>query len=467
MWRLKFLIIILSTFLNLDSYSFSIEISDTTIFSSFQFTLKTYTDEGYFVDTDSIRVTSSNFKNITFNTNNYTGYAELRISNKKEYIGFIISKEEPEFKLRFSLDEFGKGDITYLNTKENLLYTDLLDYKNNLDKAIAQIRFNKQSLSRLDSFYLNKLIGFEQQYESIYNEMNLYCDTILKRDTSTFVNLIADFLKTPTAFYVPQLNKYFDNYDALLHYHFFDFINFRNEDILRHPALKAKIIEYFDTYCIGSNLSLDSGIDVLMKKCASNESVKSFVFNTMVEIFLSKNYDPEIQYLNDKYGDDCSIKLSAEQLKEFSGIVQTQTGQKIPDIISYDSKNNLVSLHQEIKKYKYTIVYVWMSSCSACQTKTPKLADTLIPYLKKGLGVFAISLDERKDSWLSSILKYKIDNWVNISELLPLGKSTILFKLNIRTTPKIFIVNQDGIIVSKDLYGDNLSDKLNSLINLK
>jgi thiol-disulfide isomerase/thioredoxin len=461
--RQKITATILLLFTAVRAFSFSVELLEQQIAAPFTLLLKTYTPDGYLADTDSITVTQQNFKNMAFNTQNYTGYAELSMSNQKNYIGLIISKNEPDFKLQFSIEDFKKGDITFLNTKENLLYTSLLDYKRQFEKAISQINYNRHTQDPLDSFFLNKMLQYEQQYELTYNKMNIVCDSLLKIDTATFVYLIADFLKTPTALYVPNLNQYFDNYAALLHRHFFDYIDFSNPNILKHPALKAKITEYFDNYCSNSNISLNSGIDILMAKCRANETVKSYVFNTLADLFLSRNNDPEITYLNQKYADGCGIQLPAEKLREFSGIVQTQVGQKIPDIVSYDAKNNLTSIYNEAAKNRYTVVYVWMSSCHACQTRTPQIAELTAPYLKKGLGVFSISLDDKKEAWLAAILKYKIENWTNISELTPLQNSSILAKLNIRATPKIFIINNIGTIIAKDIYGVELENKLKQL----
>ncbi len=75
----------------------------------------------------------------------------------------------------------------------------------------------------------------------------------------------------------------------------------------------------------------------------------------------------------------------------------------------------------------------------------------------------SISLDDKKEQWLSSILQYKLTPFLNLSELTTLKKSTILPKLNIRTTPKLFIIDSNGIILTKDVYQDELKQKLAEL----
>lgn len=448
------------------SFSFTIEVLDEKIISPYTLTLKTFVD-GYLINTDSVVVTQQNYKNIKFNTKNYTGFAVLGINNQKNQIGLIISPKEPEMIVKFNIDDFNKGSITFVNSIENILHAKLTEYKTPFEKSINEVIFHQQTHNILDSLYLNKLLEYEQKLDINYNKMNIICDSVFKADTNLYVNLVADFYKTPTSIYAPQLLKFFDNYRALLHYHYFDYIDFSNPLILNHPVLINKINNYFDVYCVNSNISLAEGIDIIMKKASANEQVKTFIFNYLIDLFLSRNNDVEVAYLNEKYSGGCGIQLTADKLKEFSGIVHSQIGATVPDIVAYDSKNNLSSIKNEYQKNKYTVVYVWMSSCSACNTKTPKVAEIVAPYLKKGLGVFSISLDDKKDIWLSSILKYNIDNWTNISELVSLQKSSILSKLNIRTTPKLFIIDNNGKIVNKDIFGTDLDNQLKQLFNTK
>jgi peroxiredoxin len=233
--------------------------------------------------------------------------------------------------------------------------------------------------------------------------------------------------------------------------------------ILNYPALASKINEYFSFYCDNTISAYKEGTDVLMSKI-SNEQIKNYVFNHILNIFLTKNSDALVTYLYDKYSDGCGVRLPAEKMNEFSSIVQTQVGASIPNIILNDTKSELVGLQNFVAKNKYTVVYVWMASCHACQTKTPKLEQVISPYLKKGLGVYSISLDEKKEDWYDAVLKYNIQNWTNVCELTSLQNSSVLPKLNIRTTPKLFIIDKSGKIVAKDIFGDALSSKLIELL---
>lgn len=457
------LLILFSVFILSKAQQLNFQVTDSTIKKADIIWIKSYKD-GYLVPIDSIVLSQENKDKLQLKLGNYIGYVELGTGNTKNAgIPFIYNYKEIDFSLKISLEDLKLLNYSFNNSQENVLHNLLLKYKSSFDENLNQIRETRKNLNPFDSFYLNKILKLESESDLLYAKMNLVCDSVLKKDKSTFTAVAADFLKSPNGQNNPQLKKYFDNYDALLHYHFFDYIDFSNKLILNYPALTSKINEYFSVYCDNTVESYMDGIDILMKQ-QKDETVKNFIFNYLLNIFLKKKNEKLVSYLNDKYSDGCGVKLDAEKLKEFSSIVQTQIGAKIPDIISYDNKNEIRSLYNEAEKNKYTLVYIWTSTCHVCQKNIPKVLEIADTYKKNGLGVFAISIDEKKEDWLLAIQKYKTNNWINVAELVSLQKSTVLPKLNIRTTPKLFVVDKGGKIVAKDIPMDDLKMKLEQLL---
>lgn len=456
------LFLICTQIVSVSAQKLHLAFSDSIIEKPFNIWIKTF-DNGVFSIKDSFLVNNENKQNIYFNLPNYIGYVEVLKDNKnaKNGIGIIFNPNEKDAIFLFNQEDIKKKNFLFKNSPENIRYNILIDYMDKFFQKFGEIRKERNTLNPFDSLYLNKLLHTETNQDALYSEMNLIVDSILKVDTTLFTTKLADLLKTPCSTSLPSYKKYFDNFNALLHYHLFDYVDFNNENILNHPFFYDKIDQYFNLYCNDNNIQ--NGIDILMQKASKNEKVKSVVINYLVSYFLSNKNDDLVAYVYEKYGELCSINLGAKQMKEFSNIVHTQVGSTIPDIVLYDSKNNMQSVLQTASKNKYTIVYVWLSSCSACKTKTPKLVEQTKPYLNKGLSVFSISLDENKDAWFSSILKYQTEKWTNVAELVTLQNSSILPKLNIRATPKLFIIDNKGTIIAKDLYNDELNSELKSL----
>lgn len=91
-----------------------------------------------------------------------------------------------------------------------------------------------------------------------------------------------------------------------------------------------------------------------------------------------------------------------------------------------------------------------------------RLLELYKKYASKGLGVYAVSLDEKKEDWTNAINLYN-SNWMNVSELIPLAKSQYLPIFNVSHTPSIYILNNKGEIIQKNIYKDNLSNYIDSL----
>lgn len=457
-----FIFLVCTQIVSVKAQKLHLAYSDSIIEKPFNIWIKTY-NNGVFSIKDSFLVTNENKQNIYFNLPNYIGYVEVVKDNKNANngIGILFNPNEKEAIFLFNQEDIKTNNFLFKNSLDNIRYNLMIEYMDKFFQRFGALRKEKNTLNPFDSIYLNKVLQNESNQDALYAEMNLIVDSILKVDTALFTAKLADLLKTPCSTSLPTYKKYFDNFNALLHYHLFDYVNFADEHIINHPFFYDKIDQYFNLYCNATNIQ--NGIDILMQNASKNEKVKEVIINYLVSYFLSNKNDELVAYVYEKYGELCSINLGAKQMKEFSNIVHTQVGSTIPDIVLYDSKNNMQSLLQTASKNKYTIVYVWLSSCSACNTKTPKLSEEAKPYLNKGLSVFSISLDDKKDTWFESILKNQTDKWINVAELVSLQNSSILPKLNIRATPKLFIIDNKGTIIAKDIYQDELNSKLKSL----
>ena len=430
-----FIIFIFLLYLS-NAQTLKIQVLDSTIRKPEYLWLKIY-NEGALTIKDSILVSNQNKNNLYLNIGKYIGYAELSYGKKDSFaLAFIFNYQEKEFLVKFSSDEFKKGELTFLNSIENLKDAQLQETKKQYDAAFIELKTKYLKRNRFDS--------------------------IIKNNTFLYSKIIADFIKTPTTNSNKNLNKYFDNYDAMLHWHYFDMLDFSNPLILNHPFFNKKIDEYFSQYC--DKATYIHGVDDLMHKSKVNYIVKNYTFNYLIDYFLKRKQDQIITYLYENYSEGCGLKLDADKIKELTSIVQTQIGSNIPDIVSYDNKGEIHSLYNEAEKNKYTLVYVWTSWCHACQKHTPKIAEITETYKKKGLGVFSISLDEKKEDWLLAIQKYKLSNWINVAELVELQKSTIITKLNTRSTPKVFLIDRNSKIIAKDCLDNELKIKLTELL---
>ncbi len=138
-----------------------------------------------------------------------------------------------------------------------------------------------------------------------------------------------------------------------------------------------------------------------------------------------------------------------------------KVGEKYVDFKMTDSKGNTKKLSD--LKEKIVLLEFWASWCGSCRQENPNLVKTYKKFNSKGFEVFAVSLDEDKDSWLKAIEKDSL-NWEHVSDLKGRGNEASLI-YGINGIPDSFLIDKNGIIIGRNLRGEELNKKLEELLN--
>ena len=111
---------------------------------------------------------------------------------------------------------------------------------------------------------------------------------------------------------------------------------------------------------------------------------------------------------------------------------------------------------------KVILVSFWASGNSTSIQTLVQLQSTYKKYHEKGFEVYAISLDNNKINWMNA-MDFNEFSWINVSELsFPESKAALLY--NVTALPTLYLINREGDIVAKNLYGRNLETWLDNLI---
>lgn len=111
---------------------------------------------------------------------------------------------------------------------------------------------------------------------------------------------------------------------------------------------------------------------------------------------------------------------------------------------------------------KIVLLEFWASWCGPCRNENPNLVKTYKNYKPQGFEVFAVSIDQDKESWLGAIKKDSL-NWQHVSELNG-SENTAGLIYGVNGIPDNFLINKNGIIVGRNLKGEKLNKKLEELI---
>ncbi|NNL08500.1 MAG: AhpC/TSA family protein [Croceitalea sp.] len=114
-------------------------------------------------------------------------------------------------------------------------------------------------------------------------------------------------------------------------------------------------------------------------------------------------------------------------------------------------------------KGKLTLIDFWAAWCKPCRAENPNIVAVYQKYKDKGLNVVGVSLDRKEEDWLAAIEADGLD-WNHISNL-KYFQDPVAKLYNVNAIPAAFLIDENGVIVAKNLRGAALEQKVAELLN--
>ena len=141
---------------------------------------------------------------------------------------------------------------------------------------------------------------------------------------------------------------------------------------------------------------------------------------------------------------------------------KTAVGQQFTDFEMQTPEGETVKLSDFISKNKVTLVDFWASWCGPCRAEMPNVVEAYKKYQAKGFGVVGVSLDDKADAWKEATKALGI-TWPQMSDLKGWQNAgAALYGVN--AIPATVLVGQDGIIIARDLRGEDIAKKLDEIL---
>ncbi|WP_435577564.1 redoxin domain-containing protein [Gilvibacter sp.] len=166
-----------------------------------------------------------------------------------------------------------------------------------------------------------------------------------------------------------------------------------------------------------------------------------------------ENTSPEV--LNTLVGKTVKESLEAMKNVEIGGIA--------PKFEAPNPAGEIVSL-KEVKG-KVTLIDFWASWCKPCRVENPNLVKAYEAYHDKGFNIIGVSLDQPngKARWIKAIADDGLP-WPQISNL-QFWQDPIARMYNVHAIPASFLLDENGVIIAKNLRGPQLEAKLAQLFD--
>jgi len=142
-------------------------------------------------------------------------------------------------------------------------------------------------------------------------------------------------------------------------------------------------------------------------------------------------------------------------------------GDEAPELAYEDPNGKIIKLSS--LRGKVVLIDFWASWCGPCRRENPNVVKAYHKYNKakfkgaKGFDIYNVSLDRNKASWKKAIEQDGLV-WKNhVSDLL-FWNSAAAKTYRVNSVPMNYLIDADGVIIGKNLRGDNLHIALDKLL---
>ena len=167
-----------------------------------------------------------------------------------------------------------------------------------------------------------------------------------------------------------------------------------------------------------------------------------------------KNLDASISNLP-------AVKTLKERVASMRSV---DIGKKAPDFTMNDVNNDTVSLYSKVGT-KALLIDFWAAWHSPCRLENPNIVRVYNEFSKKGFDVIGISLDRQREDWIKAIETDKL-TWTQVSDINA-WDSPVAALYAVNTIPANFLLDENGIIVAKNLRGEDLYNKVKEMLEGK
>jgi len=192
-----------------------------------------------------------------------------------------------------------------------------------------------------------------------------------------------------------------------------------------------------------------------------NSFMGLYTFHTYV---LDSHFDPTaVEPLFDRFSASLkSSPLGQRTAAKIAVAKRRSNGSKALDFTQLDLNDKPFTLSS--LRGKYVLVDFWASWCVPCRKENPNLLKAYNEMKNKNFEIVGVSLDYpgSKSAWAGAVKSDELP-WIQVSDLKG-WKNEVALMYGINSVPQNILIDPEGIIIAKNLRGEDLMKKLKELI---
>lgn len=169
----------------------------------------------------------------------------------------------------------------------------------------------------------------------------------------------------------------------------------------------------------------------------------------------------ELKGIVSKFSEAVDSSIYTIRLHEMiSGWEKVAIGKQALDFTQNDTTGSPVTLSS--LQGNYVLIDFWASWCGPCRAENPNVVKLYEELHEKGFEIIGVSLDSKRDNWIKAIHEDNL-GWYHVSDLQG-WKNEVGDMYSVRAIPHTVLLDKEGIIIAKNLRGEELREKLEELL---
>ena len=381
------------------------------------------------------------------------------------YVQFLISDKGEQMKMKF--DSKNLLSVTVTGSVENEVFYKYMDFLKEKRVVADTMRARTERAKAA-----NKT---DEEAQNVLNQLDQEVKKYQSNIVATFPGtVVGSLMKANIDIDIPEFQGNEDSikYKRYYYYkdHYFDNINPKHPSLIRTPYLHQKI-DYYITKLVNQQPdSLMKSLDIVLKWLEPNGEAYRFYLadflNRYAQMKLVGHDALYVHLIENYYSKGKATWVTQENLdkmKENSNDLKPiLIGKKMPDITAYNQDNTPVRLY-DIKS-PYTVVLFWAPDCGHCK----KIMPDVVSFYKKNknkLKLMAICTkggENTKTCW-PAVKEKGMEDFINTAD----EYQRYNMKVRIKSTPKIFILDEKKEIIIKDIPAEELDKIFNEIVSFE
>ena len=197
------------------------------------------------------------------------------------------------------------------------------------------------------------------------------------------------------------------------------------------------------------------------------DNLDSYMSALLLEVFMIENKVNKDSIIDVYESFSNRIKVSdvgkniADLLSQFEDPIEV--GEIAPDFTAPSIDGPDITLSNVLLENKVTLLDFWAAWCRPCRIENPNLVRLHKKYKDAGFDIIGVSLDRTREQWEQAVIDDNLP-WTQVSNL-NFWNDPVARRYSIRAIPQSYLLNKDGLVMGKNLRGQELEDRILSLLN--